>query len=147
MFNMSESVESFDARRARIAATGINGNGMGTPLTMAVKMAWPTPTVCGNHNRKGASATSEDGLSTAVKRWPTPTASMQTEGDMEQARTAGNSEARQEYKSSGPLNPAWVEQLMGFPDGWTDGPCDQGKRKSPGKRHVHAKLPPTEPQD
>ncbi|HKT40020.1 MAG TPA: hypothetical protein VJR48_16730 [Ktedonobacterales bacterium] len=38
---------------------------------------WPTPTVTGDHNRKGVSANSGDGLSTAVKRgtlWPTPTA-------------------------------------------------------------------------
>jgi DNA (cytosine-5)-methyltransferase 1 len=35
---------------------------------------WPTPTVCWNHNRKGASATSGDGLATAVKMWPTPKA-------------------------------------------------------------------------
>jgi hypothetical protein len=36
--------------------------------------SWPTPTVCGNHNRKGASATSGDGLATAVvaRMWPTP---------------------------------------------------------------------------
>jgi hypothetical protein len=36
---------------------------------------WPTPTVCGNYNRKGASKTSGDGLATAVKKWPTPQAS------------------------------------------------------------------------
>jgi hypothetical protein len=41
---------------------------------------WPTPTVCGNYNRKGASATSGDGLATAVKNWPTPTASLGTKG-------------------------------------------------------------------
>jgi len=44
----------------------------GTPLSLAVK--WPTLTVCGNYNRKGASATSGGGLATAVNRWPTPTA-------------------------------------------------------------------------
>ena len=33
---------------------------------------WPTVSVCGQHNRKGASANSGDGLSTAVKQWPTP---------------------------------------------------------------------------
>ena len=35
---------------------------------------WPTPTVCGNYNRKGASATSGDGLATVVtqRTWPTP---------------------------------------------------------------------------
>lgn len=35
-------------------------------------MLWPTPTVCGNYNRKGASPTSGDGLATVVsQRWPT----------------------------------------------------------------------------
>jgi len=33
---------------------------------------WPTPTVMGNHNRAGLSATSGDGLASAVQ-WPTPT--------------------------------------------------------------------------
>lgn len=41
---------------------------------------WPTPTVCGNYNRKGESANSGDGLATAVKAWPTPTASLGTKG-------------------------------------------------------------------
>ena len=35
---------------------------------------WPTPTVCGNYNRKGASKHSGDGLATAVMRYATPTA-------------------------------------------------------------------------
>ena len=37
---------------------------------------WPTPTLHGNYNRKGASQNSGDGLETAVKKelWPTPTA-------------------------------------------------------------------------
>lgn len=34
---------------------------------------WTTASVCGNYNRKGASATSGNGLATAVKNWPTPT--------------------------------------------------------------------------
>lgn len=40
-------------------------------------VTWPTASVTGNHNRKGASKTSGDGLSTAVKAnvWPTPQAS------------------------------------------------------------------------
>jgi hypothetical protein len=51
---------------------------------------WPTPTVCGNYNRKGASATSGDGLATAVNN-----------------------------QIGGSLNPTWVEWLMGWPLGWT----------------------------
>lgn len=36
---------------------------------------WPTPTICGNDNVKGASPTSGDGLGTAVRPWATLTAS------------------------------------------------------------------------
>jgi len=39
------------------------------------RQQWPTPTVCGNYNRKGASKTSGDGLATAVAMFPTPSAS------------------------------------------------------------------------
>jgi hypothetical protein len=49
--------------------------------TMARKNLWPTPTVCGNNNRAGASKKSGDGLATAA---------------------------------GGPLNPEFVEWLMGF---------------------------------
>jgi hypothetical protein len=37
---------------------------------------WPTPTIAGNYNRKGASPNSGDGLETAVKKdnWPIPRA-------------------------------------------------------------------------
>jgi len=42
------------------------------PLTAAVFL-WPTPTVHGDYNRKGASKNSGDGLATAVKLYPAPT--------------------------------------------------------------------------
>jgi hypothetical protein len=44
-------------------------------------------------------------------------------------------------------NPDWVESLMGFPDGWTDGLPVQGSRKSHGKRLERVKAPSTERQD
>lgn len=47
---------------------------------------WPTPNVCGNYNRKGASKTSGDGLATKVKDsklWRTPHASDGEGGIME----------------------------------------------------------------
>jgi hypothetical protein len=79
---------------------------------------WPTPTVCGNYNRKGASSTSGDGLATAVKKWPTPTAHNAKE-------TNAPSEANRNTptlanQAGGSLNPTWVEWLMGWPLGWTD---------------------------
>lgn len=88
----------------------------------------PTPSVCGNYNRKGASKTSGDGLATFVKMWPTPTTRDHKDGP---ASSCKNVEAngllgREVHGSpdptgaSGALNPRWVEWLMGFPDGWTD---------------------------
>lgn len=59
---------------------------------------WSTPTACGNNNRAGAGPHSGDGLATQVKR---------------------------EEASGGALNPAWVEQLMGFPEGWTAPDVDE----------------------
>ena len=50
------------------------------PIYESESGLWPTPTVCGNYNRKGASASSGDGLATAVAMWPTPTASLGTKG-------------------------------------------------------------------
>jgi hypothetical protein len=79
---------------------------------------WPTPTVCGNYNRKGASKTSGDGLATAVAKWPTPTAhnAKETNSPSEALRN----EPTLAYRVGGKLNPTWVEWLMGWPLGWTD---------------------------
>jgi len=108
---------------------------------------WPTPTVCGNYNRKGASATSGDGLATVVRMFPTPTATNTKANHMRGAdkgkprearnymatptardwRSGKASQATMERNSrplseqiGGKLNPNWVEWLMGWPPGWTD---------------------------
>jgi len=78
---------------------------------------WPTPTIDGNYNRKGASAKSGDGLATAVAMWPTPTG-------QDASNNAGNSQYERNSLPlnavGGALNPTWVEWLMGYPSGWTD---------------------------
>ena len=89
---------------------------------------WPTPNVCGLHNRKGASATSGDGLSTAVKHWPTPRASQRGDCPSERERNTPCLESAvkfatpqaRDFQIGGQLNPTWVEWLMGYPIGWTD---------------------------
>lgn len=89
-------------------------------------LLWPTPTVYGNYNKKGSSKNAGDGLATAVKMWPTPTArdwkgARTPEKLAEKGRNATNSlpdAVRAEI--TGQLNPTWVEWLMGFPLGWTD---------------------------
>jgi hypothetical protein len=134
----------------------------------------PTPTVCGNYNRKGASPTSGDGLATWAAKYPTPTASqMPCEGTVRLMRKAwldgsvsledanaiagrdvrkaqgkvpafptplardwkdGNMTPEQALalmhhptlarvaalQDGGPLNPEWVEWLMGWPIGNTE---------------------------
>jgi hypothetical protein len=65
----------------------------GTPSldTMATRGTWPTPTVKGNYANANRGTKEGDGFATAVARF-----------------------------QPGPLNPAWVELLMGFPIEWTN---------------------------
>lgn len=77
----------------------------------------PTLTVNGNNNRRGASKNSGDGLATWVRRHATPTASDATRGGKITDNMTGQS-LRQQI--GGPLNPTWLEWLMGFPSGWTE---------------------------
>ena len=83
----------------------------GKNLTGVVKF-WPTPTVCGNYNRKGASQTSGNGLATEMQTafgWTENSSSAKTE-------------------KSAPLNPDFAEWLMGWPIGWTGlAPLETGK--------------------
>jgi len=104
-------------------------NSRGEPkLSAQVLMRpWPTPTVCGNYNRKGASATSGDGLITALRTWPTPIRrdSRTVRGGARMKNSIGSEPlitqvAESERRTDGRLNPMWVEWLMGWPLGWTD---------------------------
>jgi hypothetical protein len=94
------------------------------PHTSAIESGlWPTPTIDGNYNRKGASKTSGDGLATAVKRWPTPTARDHKSDSCSPAfrakRDAMAIGKTLPWVLGGLLNPTWVEWLMGYPAGWT----------------------------
>ena len=80
---------------------------------------WPTPTVCGNYNRKGLSKTSGDGLATAVTKFQTPVARMWKDNGQSPSELNRNSDTLA-TQAGGSLNPTWVEWLMGWPLGWTD---------------------------
>ena len=94
--------------------------------------AWPTPTVCGNYNRKGASATSGDGLATTVAQRTYPTAAATAYKGWSPNHNRADTDDRLDYtverESFRPgqqtppmrLNPDWVEWLMGWPIGHTD---------------------------
>lgn len=169
-----QTVATWQARRQRTLATKRIHNGL--PLNVAVKMAngWPTPrhegfdagghhgkadslhaavkqwppvTAHGNTNRRGASAKSGDGLRTAVMSYPTPNASPWRSGV---SGPHGQHSPNLPEFLGGKLNPAWVEQLQGFPAGWTeiDGPLAQVKHSTSGKRRgSRANAFPTAPRD
>ena len=141
--------------QAMLAASDLNfrcsGDGRDKPNKLGWAVAnvvWPTPTVCGNYNRKGASATSGDGLATAVatsltmsvldstdaptakaKMYPTATATAYKGWSPNHNRA--DTDDRLDYtveresfrhgQQTPPmrLNPAWVEWLMGWPIGHT----------------------------
>jgi len=109
---------------------------------------WPTPTVCGNYNRKGASATSGDGLATIVQQrtWPTATATAYKGWSPNHNRADTNDrldytverESFQPGQQTPPmrLNPDWAEWLMGWPIGHTAlKPLEMGKFREWQQQH------------
>lgn len=101
-------------------------NSRGEPKLSAEVKMWPTPTVCGNYNRPGASPTSGMGLATAVKMWPTPCASASkgsSPGALIRKSGGDRSADRLDHAvmklDGGQLNPEWTEWLMGWPIGHT----------------------------
>jgi len=84
------------------------GSGLGLIL--------PTPTVHGNHNAPKVGTKRGAGLSTAVKMLPTPTAQIcKNNGSASHLR---RNTLPLDAVAGGPLNPTWVEWLMGWPIGW-----------------------------
>lgn len=104
-------------------------NSRGEPK-LSAQVLRPTPSVCGNNNKKGASATSGNGLATTVRMYPTPCArdyrgqhAPDSEAFLkrqEHTRGVPLTEAIQRQGQIGQLNPVWVEWLMGWPINWTD---------------------------
>ena len=89
--NDGEHPSTWLARRERVKLKGINGNGMGMPLTIAAQLLTPTASDWkGRTNWQSAGRNGPQRLSD----------SLPTGGGM--------------Y-----LNPSFVEEMMGFPVGWT----------------------------
>jgi hypothetical protein len=131
----------------------------GTLVEMVAARMWPTPTMgdaksSGSRNTPGSKAHAGISLTDAVRRdggtgrmWPTPRSNEGTGG----AKPPPNREGGPALKTAvqlpnmagGPLNPAWVGALMGYPPEWSDAapqktPCRRlgrtavGKTASPG---------------
>jgi hypothetical protein len=112
-----------DGKRAARTLEGaekesLRGHGLDLPSAVQI---FPTPTVCGNHNRKGSSETSGDGLATYVQMLPTPTCNdAKNNASPSQTTEGGRNSNALNVAAGGSLNPDWVEILMGLPRHWTD---------------------------
>ena len=123
-----ENPESWQARREQ-------GQVSTPPLTLAVKLR-PTPAAQDSKNATlPPSQATRDTLPGAMVReqqWRTPTTAMVNEARghdparMQKALAKGQTvalaaqtHAEEAVRQGGQLNPAWVECLMGFPQGWT----------------------------
>lgn len=123
VMNDGEDVAHWDERRERIRAKGINGNGMGEPLTIAAQRLLPTPRTS-DTNGPGLHGDGGMDLRTAVTVLPTPTVGMTQGGNRTRsgARSGevllnGAAEAIQEATNWGPYAPAirrW-ERVLGRP--------------------------------
>ncbi len=110
----------------------------GMPLAAAVKL-WPTPTANQQNAASIPALLNEEkrlhprgqwSLGTQVaaehvygnRMWPTPTAQDAKNATLPPSQASRDSlpGALLREGASGRLNPAWVEWLMGFPEGWTD---------------------------
>ena len=114
--NDGETPESWERRRDKLKALGINGNGIGTPLTIAATM-WPTPAARDfkgengpEHLLNGSGRLHLDQLPNFVAFLFLPQAPPTKDGPT-------SSEPAQ--RSRPRLNPAFVCWLMGWPWWWT----------------------------
>ena len=117
--NDGESVETWEARRARVKVTANNGNGFGTPLAIAVQKLLPTPTTQDGANTGGGitvqpeqPSVEHSGADTwgdyrpAIERWETVL-----------GRTAPPPTLPDGKNGNHRLNSAFVEWMMGLPEG------------------------------
>jgi len=126
--------ETWLARRERVKLTANNGNGMGMPLTIAAQLL-PTPRTCSAMAAPVNSAGNLEGdrfpnLETVMGRMlPTPTTRDWKDGSQQAcANVESNGLLGREIHvvSASPqtgdpmyLNPSFVEEMMGYPVGWT----------------------------
>ena len=132
--------------------TGLRPDGSKVQITLnaAVRAGSPraTPTARDWRSTKASAeklAKNTRPLSEQVgtEMWPTPTASESANRNTHPcpSHEAGTHGRVLAGEVGGSLNPAWVERLMGFPDGWTEptpGPQGEGSPSTRGNRRARS---------
>jgi hypothetical protein len=149
-----ESPETWLKRKEAMKAKGYNGNGCGTPLTIAVQLhgqaapasssslgsrrglSWATPAARDTQGQRGAAANARKGnpldtLPNQMAQWGTLTARDHKSGRGNEDRQYKELTPMVERQQSGKLNPRWVETLMGLPIGWTMPSCTSPQTIAP----------------
>jgi hypothetical protein len=85
--NDGETLDSWEVRKEKNLAKGYNGNGMGTPLTIA-SLQWQTPATDSFRSRSGERS-GEMGLDQQARFWTMPQAHDVTMGNPERVRRFG----------------------------------------------------------
>ena len=135
-----DSLTGASARAETLKAKGVNGNGAGTPLTIAAKQ-WTTPQAHDVTQRGAGQAPCAKAGNACLARdaatWPTPSVqdSANNAGPSQHTRNtpplntavltfhpapATSTPGAKSSPASRVLNPRFVEWLMGWPIGWTD---------------------------
>lgn len=104
VINDGEPLEKWEERRQRNLAKHVNGNGHGTPLTIAAQ-AWATPT--SRDWKDGADPSAEVETNSLLGR-QAPRSGIGGAGSSSDGRDSRRL-----------LNPNFVDWLMGYPPGWT----------------------------
>jgi len=118
--NDGESQESWNARQQKNLAKHTNGNGMGTPLTIAAT-AWPTPAA---RDSKGANSEEHATVTGGGRKHMDQLANFVAYSPQVPATQDGPPSLSDSPSSPQPspkkrLNATFGEWLMGMPPGWT----------------------------
>ena len=163
---LTDCVKQLNWPTARAEDSEQTGAHRGVPDTLtSAARAWRTPDasiVSGGAQDVTDRAGHAIGLHDQVHSWPTPresehkgTGPLDSKSHKHRLeRCYLDATVQEAEQRTGSLNPAWVEQLMGYPDGWTDpmegGPYRLVTSSTHGKPHEPSRQEPgsqTEPND
>ncbi len=122
VFGLTVDLEKNEARRRRIMAQGINGNGFGIPLAVSKGKSASRPGLTPlDIAVRPEMAKHAERAKARRQNWPTPASRDHRHPNAKSYLERGGGSKGEQLPNAfgGALNPTWVEWLMGYPLGWT----------------------------